>query len=168
MKRIIIEEDKLRKIVRKRLLEEMGMEEPEKKPRCLTNNTISLDDIIGPSDQFKVYTNQINKRDGGISGMIDSLEILKSLRLLNTIIKDGGEHLSYSLLNHLNNFRNKHYFDETNSNCLRAMDKVIELYKENEHGEELVKDIEKVLSHKEPTPKAKEYLKRCIELIKEK
>jgi hypothetical protein len=48
------------------------------------------------------------------------------------------------------------------------MDKVIELYKENEHGEELVKDIEKVLKHNDPTPRAKEYLKRCLVLIKEK
>ena len=47
-------------------------------------------------------------------------------------------------MHHLNKFRKKNYFDETNSGCLKAMDKVIELYKENEHGEELVKDIEKV------------------------
>lgn len=168
MKKIVIEEEKLRSIIKKHLIQEMDMDSSEKKPRCLTNNTIGLNDIIGPSDQFKIYTNQINKRDGGISGMIDTLEMLKTLRLLNGIIKDGGEHLSFSLLNHLNNFRNKHYFDETNSDCIRAMDKVIELYKENEHGEELVKDIEKVLSHKEPSARAKEYLKRCINLIKEK
>jgi hypothetical protein len=48
------------------------------------------------------------------------------------------------------------------------MDKVIELYKENEHGEDLVKDIEKVLKHSGPTPRAKEYLKRCLTLVKEK
>jgi hypothetical protein len=83
-------------------------------------------------------------------------------------VKDGGEHLSFNLMNHLNTFRNKNYFDETNKTCLKAMDKVIELYKENEHGEELVKDIEKVLNHKDPTPRAKEYLKRCLTLIKEK
>ena len=62
----------------------------------------------------------------------------------------------------------KYYFDETDGNCLKAMDKVIELYKENEHGEELVKDIEKVLRHQDPTPRAKEYLKRCLTLVKEK
>ena len=48
------------------------------------------------------------------------------------------------------------------------MDKVIELYRENEHGEDLVKDIEKVLKHTDPNPRAKEYLKRCQVLIKEK
>ena len=54
------------------------------------------------------------------------------------------------------------------------MDKIIELYKENEHGTELVKDIERVLALQSkddeftPSPRAKEYLKRCISLIKEK
>jgi hypothetical protein len=99
--------------------------------------------------------------------MVDALDILKTIRL-HPDIKDGGEHLTYSLMNHLNKFRNKKYFDETNTNCLSAMDKVIELYKENEHGEDLVKDIEKVLKHNDPTPRAKEYLKRCLVLIKEK
>jgi hypothetical protein len=93
--------------------------------------------------------------------------MLKTIRL-HPDIKDGGEHLSYGLMNHLNKFRNKNYFDETNSGCLKAMDKVIELYKENEHGEELVRDIEKVLKHNDPSPRAKEYLKRCLILIKEK
>ncbi len=54
------------------------------------------------------------------------------------------------------------------------MDKIIELYKENEHGTELVKDIEKVLDLQSkdddltPSARAKEYLKRCLVLIKEK
>ena len=48
------------------------------------------------------------------------------------------------------------------------MDKVVELYKENEHGEDLVKDIEKVLNHSDTAPRAKEYLKRCLMLVKEK
>ena len=30
------------------------------------------------------------------------------------------------------------------------------------------KDIEKVLKHNDPTPRAKEYLKRCMVLVKEK
>ena len=65
-------------------------------------------------------------------------------------------------------------YDETSGECNKAMDKVIELYKENEHGTELVKDIERVLALQSrddeftPSPRAKEYLKRCIALIKEK
>jgi len=145
----------------------MGEEKEEKKPRCLTDNTMPLDEIVGTSDDYNDYASNVKKRRGGIKGMIDTLDILRTLRL-HPNINDGGEHLSYELMNHLNKFRNKHYFDETNSDCHRAMDKVIELYKENEHGEELVKDIEKVLKHNDPTPRAKEYLKRCLVLIKEK
>jgi hypothetical protein len=92
---------------------------------------------------------------------------VRRIRLFKDI-KDGGSHLAYEMMNGLNRFRNKHYYDETNGDCLKAMDKVIELYKENDHGEELVRDIEKVLNHKDPTPRAKEYLKRCLNLIKEK
>jgi hypothetical protein len=52
------------------------------------------------------------------------------------------------------------------------MDKIIELYKENEHGTELVKDIERVLNlqTKEdeytPSPRTKEYLKQTLNIIK--
>jgi hypothetical protein len=99
--------------------------------------------------------------------MVDTLDVLRTLRLHNGI-DDSGEHLAYNLMNHINTFRNKNYFDETNGECQKAMDKVIELYKENEHGEDLVKDIEKVLAHKDPSPRAKEYLKRCLILVKEK
>ena len=167
MKKIKINESDIRKLVRRHLIEQTNIESEEKKPRCLTTNTIPLNDIVGEPKDFKYYTSNVNKRQGGINGMVDTLDILKTLRL-HPNIKDGGEHLSYDLMNHLNTFRNKHYFDETNNDCNRAMDKVIELYKENEHGEELVKDIEKVLKHADPTPRAKEYLKRCLTLVKEK
>ena len=166
MKKIRIKESDIRKVIRRYILENEG-ELEEKKPRCLTDNTIPLDEIVGISDDYSDYTSNVKKRLNGIKGMVDSLDILRTLRL-HPNIGDGGEHLSYELMNHLNKFRNKHYFDETNSDCHSAMDKVIELYKENEHGEELVKDIEKVLKHNDPTPRAKEYLKRCLMLIKEK
>jgi len=166
MKKIRIKESDIRKVIRRYILENEG-EIEEKKPRCLTDNTVHLDEIVGVSDDYSDYTSNVKKRVNGIKGMVDTLDMLRTLRL-HPNIGDGGEHLSYELMNHLNKFRNKHYFDETNSDCHRAMDKVIELYKENEHGEELVKDIEKVLKHNDPTPRAKEYLKRCLMLIKEK
>lgn len=166
MKKIRIKESDIRKVIRRYILENEG-EIEEKKPRCLTDNTVPLDEIVGVSDDYTDYTSNVKKRVNGIKGMVDTLDMLRTLRL-HPNIGDGGEHLSYELMNHLNKFRNKHYFDETNSDCHKAMDKVIELYKENEHGEELVKDIEKVLSHTDPTPRAKEYLKRCLMLIKEK
>jgi hypothetical protein len=155
------------KLVNPHLKNEKNKKESKPEPRCVPGNVIPLEDIVGPSDNFKSYGMNLNKRDGGINGMTDTLDMLRTLRL-HPNIKDGGEHLAYNLMNHLNKFRNKNYFDGTNNQCLNAMDKVIELYKENEHGEELVKDIEKVLNHKDSNPRAKEYLKRCLTLIKEK
>lgn len=170
MKKIVINEKELRKSIRQHLLEQSQVDASdnrEQKQRCVAGNIIPLDTIIGPSKNFNNYTSSVLKRDGGIHGMVDTLDMLKTLRL-HKGIEDSGEHLAYNLMNHLNTFRNKNYFDETNSECQKAMDKVIELYKENDHGEELVKDIEKVLGHPDPSPRAKEYLKRCLILVKEK
>ena len=105
--------------------------------------------------------------------MVDTLGILNNLRLFKDI-KDGGAHLAYDMMHHLNKFRNKNYYDETSAGCNKAMDKITELYKESEHGTELVKDIERVLALQTrddeytPSPRAKEYLKRCLELVKGK
>jgi hypothetical protein len=167
MKKIVINETILRKAIREYILNEEQISSKGEKQRCVAGNIIPLDDIVGAPKDFSNYTSNLYKRSGGINGMADTLDILKTLRL-HPHITDGGEHLSYDLMNHLNKFRNKNYFDETNRECIKAMDKVLELYKENEHGEELVKDIEKVLKHTDPTPRAKEYLKRCLVLIKEK
>lgn len=168
MGKIIIDEKKLRMKIRQHILEQTEIEPKIQKPRCVAGNIIPLNDIVGPSKNFQNYSNKILKRDGGISGLVDTLDMLRTLRLHPDSINDGGEHLSFNLMNHINSFRKKNYFDETNNGCISAMDKVVELYKENEHGEELVKDIEKVLGHPEPSARAKEYLKRCLVLIKEK
>jgi hypothetical protein len=168
MGKVIINEKKIRKIIRQHILEQLDVKgDSDKKQKCVSGNVVPLDEIVGPSDSFSKYAKNLNKRDGGINGMVDTLDMLRTLRL-HPDINDGGEHLSYGLMNHLNKFRNKNYFDETNGECVKAMDKVLELYRESEHGEELVKDIEKVLRHNDPTPRAKEYLKRCLVLIKEK
>ena len=97
--------------------------------------------------------------------MVDTLGILNNLRLFKDV-KDGGAHLSYEMMNHLNKFRNKNYYDETSGECNKAMDKIIELYKENEHGEELVKDIEKVYALSNVSQRAKEFLKHGLAMIK--
>lgn len=171
MKVIKLTESDIKKIVRRVISEEEQVE--DKKQRCLTTNTSSLDEIVGDSDSFKTYAPSITKRSGGINGIVDTLDLLKTIRL-NNDIKDKGEHLSYDLLHHLNKFKTRNYFDETSGECNQAMDKIIELYKENEHGDELVKDIEKVLSLQTkndeytPSPRTKEYLKRCLMLIRGK
>jgi len=174
MKVIKLTERDLRNIVKRVISESEDTEETsESKPRCLTTNSMSLDEIVGDSDSFRPYSDSINKRNGGVTGIIDTLDLLKTIRL-NKNITDGGEHLSYDLLNHLNKFRNRNYYDETSSVCQSATEKIIELYKENEHGNELVKDIEKVLALQSrndeitPSPRTKEYLKRCLMLIKGK
>ena len=131
MKKITINEQELRQSIRKHLIEQDLEKKQEQKPRCVAGNVIPLDMMVGPSDNFSNYTSNVLKRDGGINGMVDTLDVLRTLRLHNGI-EDAGEHLAYNLMNHINTFRNKHYFDETNSECQKAMDKVIELYKENE------------------------------------
>lgn len=170
MSKYLIHEDKLRSIIKKYINEENNMEPKsettEAKLNCVPENSLPLDEIVGTSDNFRNYTTSMLKRDGGINGMVDTLDMLRTLRLHD--VDDGGQHLAYNLMNHINKFRNKNYFDETSGKCHKAMDKVVELYKENEHGEDLVKDIEKVLKHSDTAPRAKEYLKRCLVLVKEK
>jgi hypothetical protein len=175
MKTSKLSDFKINRLVRSVLLEEESNggknKKQDKKTRCIPENVIPLDEIVGKANEYNKYTNGITKRTSGVNSMVDTLGILNNLRLFKDV-KDGGSHLSYEMMNHLNRFRNKNYYDETNGECNKAMDKIIELYKENEHGTELVKDIEKVLNlqTKEdeytPSPRAKEYLKQSINLIK--
>ena len=164
---------KINKIVRSVLNEEnkINSKKEIKKPKCIPENVIPLEEIVGRSDEYSKYTPGIKKRSMGVNSMVDTLGILNNIRLFKDV-KDGGSHLSYEMMNHLNKFRNKNYYDETTGDCHKAMDKIIELYKENEHGTELVKDIERVLNlqTKEdeftPSPRSKEYLKQSLNLIK--
>ena len=173
MKKNKLNENALRSIIRRTLLENDAETKGNKKarPSCLPENTIPLDEIVGQADEFTRYSPGVSKRRNGVNSMVDTLGILNNIRLFKDV-KDGGSHLAYEMMNNLNKFRNKNYFDETNQKCNKAMDKVIELYKENEHGTELVKDIERVLNLQTrddeytPSPRTKEYLKQCINLAK--
>ena len=164
---------KINKIVRSVLNEEneINSKKEIKKPKCMPENVIPLEEIVGRSDEYSKYTPGITKRSMGVNSMVDTLGILNNIRLFKDV-KDGGSHLSYEMMNHLNKFRNKNYYDETTGDCHKSMDKIIELYKENEHGTELVKDIERVLNLQTredeytPSPRAKEYLKQCVNLVK--
>ena len=169
-----IKESDIRRITNRILNEEDSETKRKKeqvKPRCVRENVIPLDEIVGRSEEFGKYSSGITKRQSGVNSMVDTLGILNNIRLFKDV-KDGGSHLAYEMMNNLNKFRNKNYFDETNQKCNKAMDKVIELYKENEHGTELVKDIERVLNLQTrddeytPSPRTKEYLKQCINLAK--
>ena len=175
MKNYTIKESQLRKLIRKTISEQQNMEmgEVKEKPRCVPENVVPLDEIVGQADEYVLYAPGVSKRKLGVNSMVDTLGILNNLRLFKDI-KDGGSHLAYDMMHHLNKFRNKNYYDETTGGCNKAMDKITELYKENEHGTELVKDSERVLALQTkddeytPSPRAKEYLKRCLELVKGK
>lgn len=175
MKTFILTESELVNLVEKLIKEEMKETKKGKKeskgPQCMPENIIPLDEIVGQSDMYDNYGTGITKRSSGVNSMVDTLAMLNNIRLLKDV-KDGGTHLAYELMNNLNRFRNKNYYDETTGGCHKAMDKIIELYKENEHGTELVKDIEKVLNLQTrddqytPSPRTKEYLKQSINLVK--
>lgn len=175
MKTIKLKESDIQKIVKSVLSEQDVLDskskKKDKKPKCIPENVIPLDEIVGRSDEYSRYTPGITKRITGVNSMVDTLGILNNLRLFKDI-KDGGSHLAYEMMNNLNKYRNKNYYDETTGDCNKAMDKIIELYKENEHGTELVKDIERVLNLQTredeytPSTRAKEYLKQSINLIK--
>jgi hypothetical protein len=178
MKNKNINEKNLMRLIKKTLLEQSEKKPNPKKvkkdevvPRCIPENVIPLSEIVGQADEYTKYAQGVSKRALGVNSMVDTLGILNNIRLFKDI-KDGGSHLAYDMMNHLNRFRNKNYYDETTGDCHKAMDKITELYKENEHGTELVKDIERVLNLQTkddeytPSPRAKEYLKQCINLVK--
>jgi hypothetical protein len=131
---------------------------------CHAGNTKSLEEIMG-DDEDDDYIEGVRLRKNGVRGLVDKLELLKTLRL-HPKVTDGGEHLAHQIMTHLKGFKPYNYFDETKKECCKAMDKIIELYKENEHGEELVKDIEKVYAMQHLSPRAKEFLKHGIGMIK--
>jgi hypothetical protein len=136
----------------------------DKRKFCHGGNVKSLEEIVG-DDDTEDYIEGVQIRPNGINGLVDKLELLKTLRLYPKV-SDGGEHLASEIMNHLKSYKPYNYFDETKKECGSAMDKIIELYKENEHGEELVKDIEKVYAMKHISPRAKEFLKHGISMIK--
>jgi hypothetical protein len=71
-------------------------------------------------------------------------------------------------MTHLKGFKPYNYYDETRKECGTAMDKIIELYKEHPHGEELVKDIEKIYSMNHVSPRGKEFLKHAMSMVRGK
>lgn len=139
-------------------------ENKEERKFCHAGNTKSLDEIMG-DDEDDDYIEGVKLRKNGVRGLVDKLELLKTLRL-HPKVTDGGENLAYQIMNQLKGYKPYKFFDETKKECCDAMDKIIELYKENEHGEELVKDIEKVYAMQHLSPRAKEFLKHGIGMIK--
>ena len=161
-KRFQITESEIESIKKLYLVEQS--EKKDDRKFCHGGNVRSLEEIVG-DDDAEDYIDGVQLRKNGVNGLVDRLELLKTLRL-HPKISDGGEHLAYDIMNHLKTFKPYNYFDETKKECNKAMDKIIELYKENEHGEELVKDIEKVYGMQHVSSRAKEFLKHGIGMLK--
>jgi hypothetical protein len=162
-KRFQITESDKEQIKKLYLIEQSETKEGDRK-FCHGGNVKSLEEIVG-GDDAEDYIDGVQIRPNGVKGLVDKLELLKTLRL-HPRVSDGGEHLASEIMNHLKTFKPYNYFDETKKECGSAMDKIIELYKENEHGEELVRDIEKVYAMQHVSPRAKEFLKYGIGMIK--
>lgn len=173
-KKFIISESEKSEIRRLYHLSEQGMmdmpqqvekaPEQEKKMFCNAENTKSIHDITGGED-FEDYIEGIKLRKGGVRGLVDMIEVLKTMRLFPQIT-DGGVDLASKIHGTLQEFKPYNYFEEQSKQCNKAMDKIIELYKENEHGEELVRDIEKVYALSYLDPRAKEFLKHGLTIVK--
>ena len=161
-KRFVLSEEEKDSIKKLYMIEQS--EENSDRKFCHGGNVKSLEDIVG-TDELEDYIEGVQIRPNGVNGLVDKLELLKTLRL-HPKVSDGGEHLASEVMNHLKSFKPYNYFDETKKECGGAMDKIIELYKENEHGEELVKDIESVYRMQHVSPRAKEFLKHGMGMIK--
>ena len=112
MKKIRLTESDLKLIIRSVLMEEessnkkLGSGKKDAvKPRCIPENVIQLDEIVGQAEEFGKYSPGVVKRLTGVNSLVDSLGILNNIRLFKDI-KDGGSHLAYDMMNHLNKFRN--------------------------------------------------------------
>jgi hypothetical protein len=135
---------------------EVGEDGQEKKMFCNAENTKSLDDLYGNDDIHDEMKNVILVKMNGVKGLADKIEALKTLRLIPGI-QDGGERLASGIMSTLQDLKPFNYYDEPTKQCSKAMDKVIQLYKEHEHGEELVKDLEKLYGSHQVSQRAKEF-----------
>jgi hypothetical protein len=150
--------------IQKLYLIEQSESEKDDRKFCHGGNVKSLEEIVG-EDEADDYIDGVQLRKNGVNALVDRMELLKTLRL-HPKIDDGGEHLAFDVMNHLKSYKPYNYFDETKKECNKAMDKIIELYKEDLHGEELVRDIEKVYALSNVSARAKEFLKHGINMIK--
>ena len=162
-RRITITEEE-KKSIRSQYFFEQSTPKSEEKRFCHKGNTKTLEEIVGDGEA-EDYIEGVQLRKNGVNGLTDILELLKTARL-HPKITDEGMDLASRLVNNLKTYKPYNYFDETKKECNRSIDKIIELYKENKHGEELVKDIEKVFEMDHVSARAKEYIKHGLAIIK--
>jgi hypothetical protein len=76
MKKIRIKESDLKKIIHNILMEQDSSGQQSKtgkkdavKPRCIPENIIHLDEIVGQADDYEKYSPGIKKRKSGVNSM---------------------------------------------------------------------------------------------------
>ena len=115
--------------------EQMDMEvtqgresEPKEGKRlfCNAQNTKSIHDLAG-NEEFDDYIEGIKLRKGGVRGLVDMIEVLKTMRLFPQIT-DGGVDLASRIHGTLQEFKPYNYFEEQTKQCNNAMDKIIEVF----------------------------------------
>ncbi len=96
-KRFVLTEDEKDSIKKLYMIEQS--EQKDDRKFCHGGNVKSLEEIVG-SDELEDYIEGVQLRKNGVNGLTDKLELLKTLRL-HPKVSDGGEHLAYSIMNHL-------------------------------------------------------------------
>ena len=88
MKRIRLTESELIKLIKNVINENEMNNSGEKreskgkatpKPRCIPENVIPLDEIVGQADEYSKYAPGVSKRRMGVNSMVDTLGILNNL-----------------------------------------------------------------------------------------
>ena len=86
MKTSKLSDFRINRLVRSVLLEEESNggkgKKQDKKTRCIPENVIPLDEIVGKANEYNKYTNGITKRTSGVNSMVDTLGILNNLEVL--------------------------------------------------------------------------------------
>ena len=109
-KRFQLTESDKEQIKKLYLIEQSETKEDDRK-FCHGGNVKSLEEIVG-DDTAEDYIDGVQIRPNGVNGLVDKLELLKTLRL-HPKVSDGGEHLASEIMNHLKSFKPYNYFDET-------------------------------------------------------
>ena len=100
-KRFTITESEINSIKKLYMIEQS--EEKEDRKFCHGGNVKTLEEIVG-DDEMQDYIEGVTIRNNGIHGLIDRLELLKTLRL-HPKVSDGGEHLASEIMNNLKAYK---------------------------------------------------------------
>ena len=89
MKTKYLKESNIRNTIRRFLMEQQDetVEQKETKQRCVPENIVQLDEIVGNPGEFVDYAQGVSKRKMGVNSIVDTLGILNNLRLFK--IKKG-------------------------------------------------------------------------------